>query len=233
MNNLSSSELDGFIIGTLLGDSSVIQSKQTHNAYFRCSHCKEQKQLIELKQKILNQVYPVTAKIIHDKRGSYQLYTNRLQYFTKIRQNLYPNGIKIISNKILNKLTPLGLAVWYMDDGGLCLQTDPKDRKKIKSRRARIWSLSFTYDEHLLIKQYFKSVWNIDVKIYKIWKIGGLKYYLEFNSHNFLKFREIIKDFIIPCMLYKIDLKYDSRYPTLYKIYNMDNLTEKAEQLIK
>ena len=93
--------------------------------------------------------------------------------------------------------------------------------------------MSFTQAEHETMKTYFKEVWDIDVKIYKSMKKGGLKYYLEFNSTNFLKFREIIKDFIIPCMLYKVNLKFDNRYPSLYETYKMDSLIVNAEQLIK
>lgn len=232
INSLSSSQLDGFVFGTLLGDSSIVRKKLTHNGYFKCSHCKEQKQLIEFKEKILKQIHPVKVNLKQSLRGDYQLNTNSLKYFTKLHKIFYKNKTKIVTKKILKKLTPLGLALWYMDDGQLCLQKDKFDKTKIKSRRARIWSMSFTYEEHLLIKKYFKDKWNIHIKIYSSIKTGGIKYYIEFNSTNFRKFREIIKKYIIPDMLYKIDLQYDSRYPELYEKYNMDILTEKAKQLI-
>lgn len=232
MNTISSSNLDSFVIGTVLGDSSLIRKKKTHNAYFKCSHCKEQKQLIEYKKLILNQIHPTIVNLKQCKRGEYQLNTNSLKYYTKLYNKFYIDKTKQVTRKLLNKLTPIGLAVWYMDDGQLCLQSDPKDRSKIKSRKARIWSMSFTYEEHLIIKEYFKDVWNIDVKIYKANKTCGIKYYIEFNSANFLKFREIIKNYIIPDMFYKIDMKYDSRYPDLYEKYKMDGLTEKAEQFL-
>jgi recombination protein RecA len=233
INVLSSSELDGFVIGTVLGDSSLIRPKKTHNTYFKCSHCTTQKELIEFKKAILEQIHPVKVNLKKDSnRESYQLSTNSLVYFNKIYNLFYKKRIKQVNNQVLKKLTPLGLAIWYMDDGQLALQSDPNDRTKILSRRARIWSLSFTYDEHLLIKQYFKEYWNIDIKIYKVLKKGGIKFYIEFNSTNFIKFREIIKPYIIPSMLYKIDLKYDSRYPSLYNKYKMDDLTVKAKQLL-
>jgi hypothetical protein len=232
INSLRSSELDAFVVGTVLGDSSIIKKKVTHTAYFKCSHCNEQKELLEFKKKILLQIHPVTVNIRQTPREDWQLNTNCLVYFDKLREKFYPNGTKKVTRELLNKLNPLGLAVWYMDDGQLCLQTSPKDRSKYLSRRARIWSLSFSYEEHLIIKQYFKEVWDIDIKIYNCFKKGGKKFYIEFNSTNFAKFREIIKDYIIPCMLYKIDLKYDTRYPNLYEKYRMDALIEKAKQLV-
>lgn len=233
IESLRSSELDGFVVGTVLGDSSLVRKSITHTAYFKCSHCKEQIQLIKFKEKILQQIHPTKTNLKQAQRGEYQLNTNCLVYYSKLRDKFYPNNVKKVTRDVLNKLNPLGLAVWYMDDGQLCLQTDPTDKTKYLSRRARIWSLSFTYEEHLIIKDYFKQVWDIDVKIYKCAKKGGIKYYLEFNSSNFKKFREIIKNYIIPDMLYKIDLKYDNRYPKLYEEYKMDSLIENAEQLIQ
>lgn len=234
INNLTSSELDSFVIGTLLGDSSLIRKKKTHNAYFKCSHCLQQEELIKFKKSILEQIHPTTVNLRKDSnRDSFQLNTNSIMYFTKLHNKLYDNKIKIVNRTILNKLTPLGLAVWYMDDGQLCLQKSPTDKTKILSRRARIWSMSFTYEQHIIIKDYFKEVWDIEVKIYKVMKKGGIKFYIEFNSTNFLKFRNIIKDYIIPTMLYKIDVKYDSRFPSLYNTYNMESLTANAKQLVE
>lgn len=233
INCLSSSELDSFVIGTVLGDSSIIRRSITHTAYFKCSHCNAQAELLTFKKKILEQIHPTKVNIKQTPRGDWQLNTNCLVYFTKLREKFYPNGIKIVTRKVLDKLTPLGLAVWYMDDGQLCLQTNPIDRTKFLSRRARIWSLSFSYEEHLTMKEYFKDTWDIDIKIYNCMRKGGKKYYIEFNSTNFQKFRELIKDYIIPCMLYKIDMKYDSSYPKLFGANSMDGLIEKAKQLIK
>lgn len=234
IENLPSSELDSFVIGTVLGDSSLIRKLVTHNAYFKCSHCTAQQELIRFKEKILQQIHPVKTNLKKDiNRESFQLNTNSLVYFTKIRNKMYPNKVKTVTMDCLKKLTPLGLAVWYMDDGQLCLQTDPANKQKFKSRRGRLHTLSFSYEEHLIMKDYFQKYWGIEVKIYKTHKKGGINYYLEFNSTNFLKFREIIKDYIIPCMLYKIDMKYDSRYPELYEKYKMDSLIVNAEQLKK
>lgn len=233
IESLRSSELDGFVIGTVLGDSSLVRKSITHTAYFKCSHCNEQLQLIKFKEKILQQIHPTKTNLKRSVRGDWQLNTNCLTYYSKLNDKFYKNKVKTVSKELLNKLNPLGLAVWYMDDGQLCLQTDPSDRSKYLSRRARIWSLSFTYEEHLIIKDYFKNVWDINIKIYKCLKKGGIKYYIEFNSTEFKKFRNIIKNYIIPDMLYKIDLKYDIRYPALYEEYKMDSLIENAEQLVK
>lgn len=234
ITNLSSSQLDGFVIGTVLGDSSLIKKKRSHVAYFKCRHCKKQLQLIKFKEAIVKQIHPTKTNLKQSSRGDYQLNTNCIIYYDKLFNKFYDiNKTKIVTNKLLKKLTPLGLAVWYMDDGQLCLQYDKQDRTKIKSRRARLWTLSFSYEEHLLIKDYFKSKWDIETKIYKVKKKGGVKFYIEFNSTNFQKFREIIKNYIVPDMLYKIDLKYDTRYPSLYEQYKMDNLSVKARQLVE
>ena len=231
IEKLRSSELDGFIIGTVLGDSSLIKRKVTHTAYFKCSHCDAQLQLIKFKEALLKQIHPTQTNLKQTPRSDWQLNTNCLTYYDKLRLRFYSQGVKIVTRDLLNKLTPLGLAVWFMDDGQLALQRDPVT-KKIITRRARLWTLSFSYEEHQLMQQYFKETWDITPKIYSVKKTGGIKFYLEFNMTNFKKFREIIKNYIIPIMLYKIDLKYDASDPVLYEQYKMDTLIENAKQLI-
>ena len=39
------------------------------------------------------------------------------QYFRVWRRKIYRNGKKVINSELLRLITPLSLAVWYMDDG--------------------------------------------------------------------------------------------------------------------
>ena len=40
-------------------------------------------------------------------------------FMKMFRRILYKPNKRIAQRKLLNRLTPLGLAIWYMDDGGL------------------------------------------------------------------------------------------------------------------
>lgn len=109
---------------------------------------------------------------------------------------------KTITERQLMKLTPLGLAIWYMDDG--CLSFIKDKKKNIKARQLTISTQAYTYEENEIIVDYFKNVWNINCKIHHdreypiIWM----------NGTEAMKFLNIIKDYIPDCMYYKLCPRY-------------------------
>ena len=123
--------------------------------------------------------------------------------FAFINKHLYSNdGRKKISMKILNELNPLGLAVWWMDDGYLCTHKC--------NRYGRLCTECFNYEENILIQQYFKKRWSIDVDI----KNEKNKYYfIRLNVTALKKLIRIIYTYVVevPSMIYKIDLDYTNQ----------------------
>ena len=90
-----------------------------------------------------------------------------------------------ISDEDLTLLTPKAMAWWFMDDGttsGKC--------------SISIATCSFSIDGLLRLKEYLKTTYDIDITIQKDFKIY-------FPSNSAKKFYELIKDFIIPEMMYK------------------------------
>lgn len=135
-------------------------------------------------------------------------------FYSFIRKNLYSNGRKKISLKYLNELTPLAIAIWWMDDGCLCLS---------KGNRYGKWATEcFNYEEHLLLQKYFKEKWGINVQI----KVEKNKFYfLRLNVAEMKKLIKIIYKYVceIPSMIYKVDLQYfyDSRIGNDFEdVYN-------------
>jgi hypothetical protein len=139
--------------------------------------------------------------------------TRSCRYARKLRDIFYGTGEKKITRKILNKLNPLGLALWYCDDGNLSIVLRKERCKPGKPNQylfqGRMWTCSFSYEEHLLIQKYFEEELKLRVVIQKCkrkWKGEVLEYYyLRFPSNEFKKFSEIIKPYVPKCMQYKID----------------------------
>ena len=102
----------------------------------------------------------------------------------------YPLGKKQVTKEILNQLEPLGLAVWIMDDGTY----------DYNGNRINIATEHLSYEEHLLIKEWFENKFNISSKIYK----HKNQFYISFGVKETKKLIEIIKPFVIPSMRYKI-----------------------------
>jgi uracil-DNA glycosylase family 4 len=117
------------ILGSGLGDGSIVLNKKNNkakNAYFVVTHGEKQEQYIKWKRKILNNISDDVKKKNNNKGFSrkdgisYAFHTKSLPEITPLRRQLYSrNGKKIITETYLNKLEPLALAVWYMDDGSV------------------------------------------------------------------------------------------------------------------
>jgi hypothetical protein len=107
-----------------------------------------------------------------------------------------------IRRKWLNRLTPLSLCVWWLDDGSLVANC----------RQGVICTDNFSYDELLIVVKYFRKVWNLYPRIGKVAKSGrrSKQYRLWFRSREELKklLRIIIPHLPVSSMLYKVMILY-------------------------
>jgi hypothetical protein len=109
-------------------------------------------------------------------------------------QQFYKNGKKIIPKIIGKQLTPLGLAVWFMDDGSW---------KSNLHRTFIIHADGYAKKDLLIIQKVFREKFGIDVtlhKQYKHWRV-----YVKTESAQ--KFKQLIEPYIISSMRYKLGNK--------------------------
>lgn len=212
-----SQKQEELIYGSLLGDATIKFGgrKGNKNAFFQVSQTSNT--LIELKHLILSNFVKTKIKIYRDKRQNRRkiFYFSTISHpiFTKIYDDLYPSKIKTISKGWLEKLTPFSLAIWYMDDGSIVKST----------HQMRISTESFSYNEHLLLKEYLKNCWNIEADIKNL-PISN-KFILSFKAKERDKFFKLISPFIIPEMQYKIckDLKEWKGWTSFEREYLKNN----------
>lgn len=206
-------DLNGAILGTLMGDTSI--SKKTKNGIFQITHSPEQKEYLEFKRDLLNlhplvKVSNINERITHLKKTDkdylqYQIYTNHNKFATQMYDRVYKDGVKIINEDILNSITDLGLFLWYLDDGYLNIRYH-KNTNKIKEYRMFLYTMNFTLDEVKLIKSWFERKYNIYPNINK--KQNG--YILYFNGSKTREFMKIIDPFynLVPCLNRKFLKEY-------------------------
>lgn len=207
----NSREVKGALVGTLLGDSFI-----TNRGEFGCQQVN--RELIDIKTEILKNISPDikaynytrpprSNELVKNCKESYVVLTNKNQYFTKLRNILYASGTKQISMKVLNKLTPEGIAFWFMDDGYF----DYKQSKH--TRNLRLCTDSFDTLSISNMIRYFNDVHNIQAKVlyHKARKNYEPKPRLSFNAENAQKLITLIFPYIIPSFYYKIDLKYEDK----------------------
>lgn len=109
------------LLGTLLGDATVAKSGKTKRIAWE--HSMAQKEYAIWKGESSLKNYSIYERSRLDSRTnntyhSITVYSTTDNY--EVYRNLfYSNGKKEVSNLILELLTPLAIAVWFMDDGNL------------------------------------------------------------------------------------------------------------------
>ena len=118
-----SKEQQSVLYGTILGDG-YLQKTGKMNARLRLEHGYKQKEYLLWKIMMLKPLFqgkPKYLERIHPKtKRTYKYWRHQSQstpYLGKLRKIFYPDGKKVIPENLGVYITPLMLAVWYMDDG--------------------------------------------------------------------------------------------------------------------
>jgi len=188
-------EQKDFIVGSTLGDASIILSGRRTRPYFKVSHCEKQKDYLVWKKEILGNLVITISKTI-DKRGHSVMYGfntvshDDLSFFRKL---FYIDNKKIIKDELSSQLSPLGLAVWFMDDGS-----------KSNKWNYRFSTEGFSYEENLKLANMLKINFNLNAKVLEYTRSNKKYHYLFLNKENAINMTKIIKPYIVDCMKYKL-----------------------------
>lgn len=183
------------IVGTLLGDAHLASyNKINYSLMFQHGFSQQAyvqwkysyfKQWVLTPPKVKNQI--VNGKL-YQKVWFSTLSHIALRFYGKL---FYINRKKVVPVIISKLLTPLGLAVWFMDDGSI----------KSKEHRALILNTQcYTNKDLSLLQQTLFQKFGIKTKLRKQ-KEGYQIYILSETVEIFVK---IIRPYIIPEMEYKL-----------------------------
>lgn len=179
-----------FIVGTLLGDGYL------RNNVLEIKHSVKQINYLLWKKDIMsnyvNYIREHKEIIKSKKYSTFSWHTIRLNELSFFRKLFYKNNKKVIMWDVINFLTPFSMAVWFMDDGWR-----QKNGMKISSE-------SFTKKEHEMLKTMIKIKFDINVKICEYRRNNKIYNYFSFNKRNSILLSNLIRDYIIEDMEYKI-----------------------------
>lgn len=207
-------EQRGILYGLALGDGHLTApiKEKGKNSCLKIQHGIKQEEYIKHKANLLHSIYGGNKpNINYYERVHPQTNVNcksvvinkATKYFTQMRRILYPKGKKTYTRKMLEYLTPHGLALWYMDDGTIEGRVSKKTGL-ISSITMKI-STCCSFEEAKTIQKYFEDVWGITIKIHKQNRKNGKTYYnIAMNTKQSHRFASFIWPYIIPCMEYKM-----------------------------
>jgi len=196
------------ILGSLLGDGSLKIHHPYKNARFSFRHSVKQKEYFFWK---LEQLKEISGEKCWWIQSNNELGGDKIRYqslalesLTDLYRLTHEKQELRIRRKWLNTLTPLSLAVWWLDDGSLITN----------GRRGVLCTDCFPYKEQKLLVRYLYKVWNVKVaigKIHREWNGKQFEYYRLWirSSEELQKLLRIILPHIkIASMLSKVLFMY-------------------------
>lgn len=172
------------LIGCLLGDAYL-----TKLGKIQIEQSDKQKDYIDWKyQELASISYGAPKEVIRfDKKDnrvtkSFRFWTR--QYFRSLRNNFYRGKQKIFPDNLEEWISPLSIAVWYMDDG--CYSSD----------RCILSTESFDNEGKSALAKKLKS-FNIEVVLRNSGK-------LEVRKNSLQKFFELVRPYMHSSMYYKL-----------------------------
>lgn len=182
------------LIGTVLGDAHL--EKNGRYTRLRVDHYDKHKAYIFWLAHEFSHFSLVPRHIVEkDKRNGknysrWHFSTRSLPIFDEFRTLFYNRGRKQISLNLVKLLTPLSLAIWYMDDGFL----------RRDSKGFYLCTSSFMEAEQKLLQKILKITFALDTTIHHQHYLGRI--FIPSASAD--RFNQLIKPYVLPVFHYKL-----------------------------
>lgn len=188
------------ILGCILGDGSLIKKKEYKNVYLSIKHSNVQKDYLLWKIEKFADT-PIGAGRAPYGGEKWTYLSRPHEELSKLYNLTYKHNKLVIKRSWLNNMTPLSLAVWWLDKGSLI-----SNKKK-----GVINTDDFDEKSAILLSRYLLKVWDIKTKVSNVKSIRNgkekLKPRIWMSTNELNKFISIIKEYVPESMKYKIEMK--------------------------
>jgi recombination protein RecA len=191
------------ILGSLMGDGNLSRPvrREDHSARFRMGHGAKQADYLDWKLSLLANV-PHTRTV--NARGAIFADFAPLAELSELREVVYQgDGKRHLTWDYLKELTPLALAIWYMDDGCFTLRSKGvQERTRGGSGRIEICVEAMSPGSRERLMQYLRDTHGLDVRL----RVRGARRVsvLMFTTSASEKFQKLVAPFVHPSMAYKL-----------------------------
>ncbi|HEX9823846.1 MAG TPA: hypothetical protein VGB51_05555, partial [Actinomycetota bacterium] len=194
------------ILGGLMGDGALSPTRSGGGARYRFGHGAKQMEYADWKASLFGNIGQSRSTnddgvVHHD--------LSPLPELKELREAVYIAGKKVLSEEYLKRLTPLSLAIWYMDDGTFALRSKGlQERTRGGSGRSEICIEAMESSTRQRLAAYLADTWGIYPKL--IDRAG--KAVLQFPTAETAKLHALIAPFVHSSMEYKLLPKYRGRF---------------------
>ena len=190
------------VLGSLMGDGNLSPNRRDRNGVrFRLGHGAKQTEYLEWKTALMGNI---KHSVSENAKGAKFVDFTPLPELAELRRAVYlGDGKKFLSEQYLKALTPLALAIWYMDDGSFTVRSKGlQDRTTGGSGRIEICVEAMSEGSRVRLRDYLRDTHGLDVRL----RLSGAagKAVLVFSTAATAKFQELVAPYIAPSMEYKL-----------------------------
>jgi hypothetical protein len=176
------------LIGSLLGDGTLRRQRGKLNALLEVNHAYASRDYVDFKHDVFEEyvLTPPKRRKGNGKRVAYRFTTRSLPVFTRYFDRFYPDGHKLVPKDL--KLSPLALAVWYMDDGS-------------KSRSAcYLNTQQFGQEDQETLQGILRDQFSIESNLNRDKQYTRIRV----TTKGTIKLFELVQPHVIDCFRYKL-----------------------------
>ncbi|HLN17537.1 MAG TPA: recombinase RecA [Acidimicrobiales bacterium] len=193
--------------GTLMGDGALSATTSGYGARFRYSHGRAQHPYAEWKAGLFANIR--FSRYVREIDGAVLYDFCPLPELAQLRHQVYQDGKKVFDDEYLKQLTPLSIALWYMDDAGFVLRSKGvQKRTHGGTGRAEVCVEAMEPDTRERLVACLADTWGIHGRLLD--RRG--KAVLQFPSAETAKLHALIAPFVHPSMEYKVLPAYRGRF---------------------
>ena len=190
------------VLGSLMGDGNLSPNRRGRNGVrFRIGHGERQIDYLKWKVELLGNI---KHSVYENAKGARFVDFTPLAELAELQRAVYlGDGKKFLSEDYLKALTPLALAIWYMDDGSFAVRSKGlQQRTAGGSGRIEVCVEAMSEGSQLRLRDYLRDTHGLDVRLRQAGSAG--KSVLVFSTAASAKFQEIVAPYMAPSMEYKL-----------------------------
>src|SRR5215470_6212055 len=206
---LSTQQLQ-LILGSLMGDGCLSPNTRSRSGTrFRMGHGAKQAAYLDWKIEMLGNI-PCSRST--NAKGAVFADVHPLPELAELHEAVYfGDGRKHLSWEYLKALTPLALAVWYMDDGSFALRSKGmQERTRGGTGRIEICVEAMSPGSRERLVDYLRDSRGLDVRLTA--RGARRQSFLRFSTASTEKFQRLVAPYIHPSMEYKLLPRFRGRF---------------------
>lgn len=185
-------------LGMLMGDGALSPSRSGFSARLRWGHGSRQIEYGDWKASLFSNLKVSRSS---NAKGAVFYDVQPLVELAELRRTVYRDGKKVFDQAYFERLSPLSLAIWYMDDASFALRSKGlQARTAGGSGRAEICVQAMSPDSRRRLVKHLAERWDLHPKLIR----RADKAVLQFPTAETRKLQELIAPFVHPSMSYKL-----------------------------